>query len=279
MRERIESRRGGQAFDFIAEIAAPIAMQLIVETLGVPGFEPGLYMQYSTDLTRGMDSGVDPSRIEAARSAGRRVRGDVATWFSAAPEGGMMLHLSENEVVKAEAAGKSETYIANTLGGVFNAGFSTTVAATGSALQLLHERPDERARLREVDDLVSASHELLRFMSPAQATARYAVVETEIAGQKILPGQTIVTLLASANRDETVFDEPEALIFDRNPNPHLAFAWGPHVCLGAQLAVGWMTEFIPLLIDMADSLEVVSAPHYLDSATLRTIHSIEVAVH
>jgi cytochrome P450 len=79
--------------------------------------------------------------------------------------------------------------------------------------------------------------EVLRFDPPAQAISASAAIEPiEIAGQHIATGESLTALVGAANRDPRVFDQPDTILLNRHPNPHLSFAPGLHQCLGLQLA-------------------------------------------
>ncbi len=85
--------------------------------------------------------------------------------------------------------------------------------------------------------IASATEELLRFVSPVEtATERYASVDLTLQGVPIRRGEMVLAALASANRDAEQFREPDQLVLERQPNRHLAFGTGVHVCLGAPLA-------------------------------------------
>jgi cytochrome P450 family 142 subfamily A polypeptide 1 len=81
-----------------------------------------------------------------------------------------------------------------------------------------------------------AVEEMLRWVSPIKNMARTATHDVELAGARIGAGQEILLLYPSANRDEAVFDDPETFDITRSPNPHMAFGFGAHFCLGNQLA-------------------------------------------
>jgi len=117
------------------------------------------------------------------------------------------------------------------------AGNETTRHLLSGSLLALVEWPDERDRLIARPDLTrSAVEELLRWVTPTMQFRRTALRDTELDGQEIRAGEKVVLYYASANRDETVFPEPDRLDLARHPNPHLAFGIGPHFCLGAHLA-------------------------------------------
>ena len=120
-----------------------------------------------------------------------------------------------------------------------DAGGDTTRNLVGGGIQALFEHPDQLALLQsDLDGLLgTAIEEMLRWVSPVVYMRRTATVATEIAGQPIAAGDKVVMCYGAANRDPSVFDEPERFDITRSPNPHVAFGGGgPHYCLGANLA-------------------------------------------
>lgn len=118
------------------------------------------------------------------------------------------------------------------------AGHDTTSNLIGTATVALLDHPDQLARLRAEPNLIDAAvEELLRFTSPVPCGApRFTLEDVELSGTVLPAGSKVLAMLISANRDESVFTDPDALRLDRVPNKHLAFAFGPHFCLGNQLA-------------------------------------------
>jgi cytochrome P450 len=117
------------------------------------------------------------------------------------------------------------------------AGNETTRNGISQGMLALFEHPEERGRLADDDALwETAPDEILRWTSPVRAMRRVALRDTSLGDRKILEGQSVVMVYASANRDEAVFDDPHHFRVDRSPNEHLAFGFGPHFCLGANLA-------------------------------------------
>lgn len=120
---------------------------------------------------------------------------------------------------------------------IFMVGVETTVTFLGGALLALLQNPAELARWRAGEiNPDHAQEELLRYVSPVQATLRTAREDRAIRGVNVAAGQRVCALIASANRDETVFADPDRLDLARVPGPHLAFGDGAHSCLGAALA-------------------------------------------
>ena len=120
------------------------------------------------------------------------------------------------------------------------AGNETTRNAISGGLSALSRFPDERQRfIDNIDDdafVDLAVDELIRYVSPVLSFSRTVTEDHELNGQQLREGDRVLMLYQSANRDETVFDRPDELILDRDPNPHVAFGIGTHFCLGANLA-------------------------------------------
>jgi cytochrome P450 family 142 subfamily A polypeptide 1 len=117
-------------------------------------------------------------------------------------------------------------------------GDETTRHVISEGMLALIEHPAERQKL--IDDpskLPVAVEELLRWVTPIKNMNRTATTDTELRGQKIREGDRMLLLYPSGNRDEAVFEAPDHLDVERNPNPHVAFGgYGTHHCLGASLA-------------------------------------------
>jgi len=145
------------------------------------------------------------------------------------------------------------------------AGNETTTSLIVGCARMFDQHPDLFARIKMAPDLIPEFiEETLRFHSPFKATLRKAARDVEIAGQPIAKGDLILPLIASANRDESVFDRPAEFILDRKPNPHLAFGLGIHSCLGATLA------------RMEGRIAVASMARYLDGISLCDPHMPEL---
>lgn len=106
----------------------------------------------------------------------------------------------------------------------------------GNFVRLLTERSElQPAVCGNAERLNTMIEETLRFYSPVQAVLRFVKQDTEFQGCHLKKDDVLVLWLASANRDPSVFDRPDELDIDRSPNPHVAFGFGIHFCLGAML--------------------------------------------
>ena len=117
-------------------------------------------------------------------------------------------------------------------------GDETTRHVISGGVEELLAHPDQVARLPAdpAGLMPGAVEEMLRWVSPIKNMARTATRDVELAGAQIRAGQELLLLYPSANRDEAVFEDPDTFDITRSPNPHMAFGFGAHFCLGNQLA-------------------------------------------
>jgi cytochrome P450 len=226
-------RRG--RMDLIADYALPIPTTIIAEMLGVPVADKHKFHRWSSamlaagasrfGLLRAMPSALRFMRYIRQFIKLRRAepRDDLVSALISAQESNE--HLSDDELLSMILL-------------LIVAGHETTVNLIASGMLALLEHPDQLEKLRNNPALIKpAVEELLRFTSPVEtATERFAREDVEVAGVKIAHGDLVLAAVASANRDETKFTDPDTLDITREPNRHLAFGQGIHFCLGASLA-------------------------------------------
>ena len=137
------------------------------------------------------------------------------------------------------------------------AGFETTRNAFSGGVLALLEHPAQMALLRaEPKRLRLAAEEIVRWSDPVISLMRTATAATEIGGQAIREGERVMLWLPSANRDETVFDNPYEFDITRHPNNHLGFGAGPHFCLGGPLAKMEIRLALEILLERYDGIEI-----------------------
>lgn len=140
-------------------------------------------------------------------------------------------------LIESDAGELSETELLQNCIFILNAGHETTTNLIGNALAALHDDPKAReALIREPALIATAIDEFLRFESPNQFGNRLTTEAVTIDGVSIPKGADLHLCIGAANRDETVFQDARRLKLDRRPNKHLAFAGGPHTCVGLSLA-------------------------------------------
>lgn len=137
-------------------------------------------------------------------------------------------------------------------------GFETTTAALSTGMWLLLRHPDQMATLRANPSLLeNFIDESLRFDSPVAGLWRTTTCPVDVAGTTIPADASVMVRYAAANRDETRFEDPEVFDIERdNANEHLAFGWGNHYCVGAQLARAELRSAFRALLDRLDNIEL-----------------------
>jgi cytochrome P450 len=151
------------------------------------------------------------------------------------------------------------------------AGSETTRHGIAQGIRTLCQFPLERARLRAEPRLLrSAVEEILRWTTPVRALRRTALRDVELRGRRVRAGDSLVLLYLSANRDEDVFDDPDAFRIDRRPNDHVSFGLGTHFCLGANLARMEMRVVIGRVLERLPDLELDAGarPSFFRSAVM-----------
>jgi len=144
---------------------------------------------------------------------------------------------------------------------VATAGHDTTSSSTAGAIWGLCEAPDQFAKLKADPSLIPGLvDESIRWTTPVKHFMRSATAPYELRGRQIEAGDWFWLAYPSGNRDEEVFEAPDAFRIDRNPNRHLAFGYGAHLCLGQHLAKLEMRILWEELIPRLEMLELAGEP-------------------
>jgi cytochrome P450 len=157
----------------------------------------------------------------------------------------------------------------------------TTPHSATALVMALAENPDQYDELMHDPGtlLAGAVEEGLRWSSPANHFMRYARHDTELRGVRIARGDAVSAWLGSANRDEDVFESPYKFDVRRRPNPHVAFGFGSHYCVGAPLARLALRELLAEVLRRTRRLEVVSPARHLASNFVAGVKHLEVVMH
>ncbi|MCX8073017.1 MAG: cytochrome P450 [Candidatus Binatia bacterium] len=227
--------------DFVATFAYPLPVIVIAELLGIPAEDREQFREWSDALVEHLGGGIlappAPEVVWKELATIEAMRGYFAE--KAAERRRALKDDLLSALVAAEVEGSRLSFdeMLQMLVLLLVAGNETTRNLLSNAVWTLLEHPDALARLRAEPELVpSAVEEVLRFASPIQCDVRRLVRDTEVAGQRIEAEKIALLWLGAANRDETVFPEAERFDIARADNRHLAFGFGPHYCLGANLA-------------------------------------------
>ncbi len=163
---------------------------------------------------------------------------------------------------------------------LLTAGIETTASTLATGFYGLSLHPDRRVELQNnFDQLAPAAvEELIRWVSPVKHFRRTATRDVEVGGQLIREGDKVVMWYNSANRDETVFSNPDSLVFNREQNPHVGFGGGgPHFCLGAVLARKEATLFLRRLFQIVPDIQVSGDAVFAQSNFVNAVTSLPVS--
>jgi len=233
--ELLDAVEGQGRMDLIRDYALPIPTTIIAEMLGVPVEDRHKFQRWSKALVSSNPSGWGVLKAIPTAMAFMGYIRKLVKARRANPQDDLV-----SALVQAEEAGEqlSEDELLAMIVLLLVAGHETTVNLIGNGMLALLEHPDQLERLRNDPALIKpAVEELLRYASPVEtATERYAREDITIAGVTIPRGAMVFAVIASANRDERQFANPDTLDITREPNKHLAFGQGVHYCLGAPLA-------------------------------------------
>ena len=224
--------------DFVWDIAAPLPLLLIADMLGFPPEAYDDLLRWSDDLIRGTTASPTPEAQMATMNASLEFRefqlGVIADRRSKPPQPDLVSTLCHAEIDGQRL--DDESIVQETLLILIGGDETTRHVITGGMLALL-DAPGQRDRLAADPDLIEDGvEELLRWVSPIKNMARTVTKDIEMRGQHLREGDQVMLFYPSANRDASVFSDPDRLDVTRSPNPHLAFGFGPHFCLGASLA-------------------------------------------
>ena len=227
--------------DLVQALTYPLPVTVIAEIIGIPAEDRVQFKRWSDAAVANLGlvfvGGFDPERaqrqlklfesmreyfIPLAEERKRRPREDLLTGLVQAEHEGSKLDFEE---------------MLSMLVLLLVAGNETTTTLIGNATLELLAHPGELKRLRDDPGLLpSAIEEVLRFASPVQFDPRRATRALSLHGVEIRENDFVLSWLGSANRDERSFERPESFDIGREKNPHLAFGFGTHYCIGANLA-------------------------------------------
>ncbi len=235
----LDAAAGRRELDFVADVSAPITISVIGLMLGVPEADWPLLYRWTNEV-------IAPEEPEFQRGRTLRETSDTARrelfdYFRALVE--ERRKRPEDDITSVLVHGAIDgTPLPNfeLLSYLFLlvvAGNETTRNAMTGGVQELIDFPEQCAKLIANPDLVDGMvEETVRWVTPVNQFARTATRDLEIRGCKIREGQSVCLFYASGNRDEEVFESPFHFDIERNPNHHIGFGRGEHVCLGAHLA-------------------------------------------
>jgi cytochrome P450 len=250
--QHIDRVIGTGAIDFVYDLTSPVPALLTLEAVGVPGERAASYAQVYHDMIA-----LPPDRktqvlslygelmSELHELLARRRREPADDWTS------FML------AARIDGDPIPDALIIESMNLMLAGGIDTTTALTSQALRHLNRNRTDRARLMADRSLLSGfCEEMLRYFSPVQMFARTVTTPTTLNGHELQEGDRVILCWAGANRDPSVFDQPDLVQIDRAVNRHQAFGVGIHRCIGAHFARMLFSVMIEEVLERLPDFEI-----------------------
>ena len=268
---------GGQC-DFVKDVALLYPLRVIMSIIGVAPEEEGMMLK----LTQELFGGQDPQQSRGTEvSDGLSVLLDFFSYFKGVVEerkqnpSDDLASVLANATVDGEPMAELDqiSYFIITA----TAGHDTTSATIGGGMKALMEFPDQIARLQSDPGLYrSAAREMIRWVSPVRHMMRTLVEDAEFQGKTLRAGENLSLWYPSANRDPSVFENPDAFDVGRDNRNQLAFGYGGHMCLGQHLAILEVEIFFRELLSRLDWIEFGGEPEGVQAIFVGGLKSMPV---
>lgn len=267
--------RGG--CDVVGDYAAPLAVGVIADFLGVPRELGPQLLAWSHDMVAiyqaRRDRAIEDRTVAATGEFAACMREFVVA-RRREPRRDFLSQL----VAAADGAGRGLTDDEVVTMGILllNAGHEATVHALGNGVRAILDHVPAAAAAVAADP---AGHveEMLRFDPPLHMFTRYALEDVDVAGERFCKGDVIGLLLGAANRDPARFSHPDRFDAGRAPNPHVSFGAGIHACVGAPLARLEMQVALRVLFARLPGMHVTEPPRVKDAWHFRGLEALRVA--
>ncbi len=223
--------------DFVRDLAAPLPMAVVGDMLGVRPQERDLFLQWSDDLMNALGSNATPEGLQAQANAYLAFNEFTLRTIEERRQNptddltSILVHSEIDGHRLSDADIVGETLL------ILIGGDETTRHVLSGGMEQLLRHPEQQARLvNDPDGIPTAVEEMLRWSSPIKNMCRTVTRDVDFFGTALREGEKMMLLFESANFDEAVFHNPDVFDIGRSPNPHVAFGFGTHFCLGNQLA-------------------------------------------
>lgn len=234
--EGAEQLRGGEVVDFYKAFSVPVASSVIANLLGLDPALRGSFMRWSADIVS-INPAMPHEKIGEARESVTTLKRYLTEVVAARRDEPRDDLVSDLIAAKVDAQALTHDEIMGFLFLLLVAGLETTSHLLTNAVRVLARDRDLHDRLRVRPALIPAFvEEVLRFDPPVYADIRLTTADVQVAGTTIPAGSLVTVLLASVNRDERLFADPDTFNIDRPRQNGFSFTHGIHFCLGAALA-------------------------------------------
>ncbi len=278
--ELIDCAARRRTIDWIGDVAAPLAMHVMLRMMAIPECDRGHWEKWSLDRAKLLEMIATRPQRKTAHLAGA----EIQRYFMALLRD--RKHSDEGDAIStlarraAAGDGISTVEACDMLSVLMIAGNETTTNLIGNGMLALLRHPRQMEHLREEPERIrDAIDEMLRFDSPVQTDFRIARERIGLGRRTINPGDGVILLTGSANRDEAVFEHADQFDIARNGPRHLSFGFGVHHCIGAELARMEASAIFTEALRKLGQIELArSEPLYRTSTVIRGLAALRLNV-
>jgi cytochrome P450 len=244
--------------DLVSEFAEPLAVRTLRRATGLRGVDDATLQRWFAELAQGAGNFEgDPAKQAVADRASREVNETIAPMLDALAEAPDDTLLSSMLHTRVDGEGLTREEIQSNLKVMIVGGLQAVSDAIAISLWALLSHPEQADAVRADPELVPhAVEEGLRWHSPVGTSTRQTTQDTELCGVSLPEGALVAAVLAAANRDPRHWEDPDTYDIHGHRRPHLAFAAGPHVCVGALLARMETRRAMRLLLERLPNLRL-----------------------
>lgn len=276
----LDSLPEGETFDWVDRVSIELTTQMLATLFDFP-FEHRRKLTYWSDVATTIPApGMLVETVEEKFNVLMECLTEFTTLWNervnVPPKGDLISMLAHGEATRNMSP---QEYLGNIVLLIVGGNDTTRNSISGS-VYALNKFPTEFDKLRANPALIpSMVSETIRWQTPLAHMRRTALEDTEIGGQKISKGEKVVMWYVSGNRDETVIDDPDTYIIDRErPRQHLSFGFGIHRCVGNRLAEMQLRVIWEEILKRFDKIELVGEPERVPSPFVKGYHRMNVRV-
>lgn len=256
-----------QETDFVTQVAARLPSSMIFALMDIPQQDWKLMFDCTNMYTAPSDPEFARGTVAETREYGASTTigycRDLGAKRRNEPGNDILSFIANIEIDGKKLSPDEVGFLGHML---IVGGQETTRNSLSAGLFQLLQEPEKLIGLRANPALLTTlPDEFVRWASPIAHLMRTATADAELGGKQIRKGDWVVAWMASANRDERAFTNPDAFDLARKPNPHLSFGFGPHFCVGAALGRMMIRHMMSALLANFATIEICGDPEYVAS--------------
>ncbi|MGJ9385000.1 cytochrome P450 [Salipaludibacillus sp. CF4.18] len=276
--ELIDRVQNKKSIDIVSDLAFPLTSLVIAKIVGVPEEDRNQFREWTVSLIQTIDIKRDRNILVNGNDTALKVLDYFKELIKKRKQNPKddLISMLIKEAEQGEKLTDEELLATCIL--LIIAGHETTVNLISNSMLSLLNHPDQLKKLKETPPLIkTAVEEFLRYESPTQMTARVASEDIEINNKTIREGEQVYIFIGAVNHDPKKFTNPNQLDISRNPNPHLAFGYGSHFCLGSTLARVEAQIAINVFLQRMSNIQLTaSIPKWRELTGFRSLQELPI---